>query len=252
MRCRFPFVALLLSVAAGAALMPPAGHAQEALIAVAANFAPVATRLKTSFEEDSPHRITVASGSTGKHYAQISNGAPFDAFLAADDVHPRRLAEQKLGIDDSRFTYALGRIGIWIPGSVAGPDQVQDLLDLHRIAVANPALAPYGAAAMSVLDRFDLTRTLKGRLVLGENVAQAYAMVASGSAQGGIIAWSHIVAGGREGESLLIPAGWHPPIRQDALLLRHGRDNPAARAFLDFLRTDPARAVIRAHGYLTD
>ena len=234
----------------GALLLSMSVHAHEALIAVAANFAPVAAELETTFESTGEHAITLASGSTGKLYAQIVNSAPYDAFLAADQIHPRRLLENGRGMEGSCFTYALGQMGIWIPGTDESADHVRHLESLNRIAIANPALAPYGVAAMSILDRLELTAQLKGRLVMGENVAQAYAMVASGAAQGGVLAWSYIVTGGNEAESFPVPPRWHPPVRQAALLLRHGRENPAARAFLRYLQSESARSIIRQRGYL--
>lgn len=227
-------------------------RAEEALIAVAANFTSVAAALKASFEGTSPHRVTLASGSTGKLYAQIVNGAPFDAFLAADEARPELLVSQGFAVAESRFTFAAGRLGIWIPGSIVDADPTDQLHRLNRMAIANPELAPYGAAAMRVIQRLGLEDALANSLAMGENVAQAYAMVASGAAEGGLVAWSHLRDRGHEAESLLVPADWHPPIRQDAVLLAHGRHNAAALGFLDYLQSEPARAIIRERGYPTD
>ncbi len=243
--------ALRRSVGALLALMlaAPGASGAEALVAVAANFSRVAADLEVAFEATATHRVTLVSGATGKFYAQIVHGAPFDVFLAADARHPALLAEKGFAVAGSRFTYAVGRLGLWVPGSQAISDPARQLRHLKRIAMANPALAPYGAAARSVLTTLGLDAGVERRLAMGENVAQAFAMVAAGAADGGLVAWSHIVAGGVQAESLLIPAGWHAPIRQEAILLTHGESNPAARAFLDHLRTDAARAIIRGRGY---
>ncbi|MGD8833142.1 MAG: molybdate ABC transporter substrate-binding protein [Pseudomonadales bacterium] len=233
-------------------LVPVPGAAAEALLAVAANFTPVAVTLKGRFESHSAHTIAIASGSTGKLYAQIVNGAPYDAFLAADRRRPALLEEQGIGVPGSRFTYAIGRLGIWIPGSEEPQHNPERLGSLRRVAIANPQLAPYGAAAEQVIARLGLAGTLQGRIAVGENVAQAYAMVASGAADGGLVAWSHLLAGGKVGEAWRVPAAWHEPIAQDALLLDNGAGNAAARDFLAYLQTEDALAVIRAAGYPTD
>ena len=232
-------------------------RADSALVAVSANFVPAVVELARDFEADSGHSLQLAAGSTGKLYAQIVNGAPFDVFLAADRARPARLEAEHRIVPGSRFTYALGRLVIWIPGSniVSGdPEQaIAQLKDVRRLALANPDLAPYGAAAIEVLERFHLTDQLDRRIVRGENVGQAYAMVASGAADAGLIALSHVLSRNPAGEAathwLAVPADWHSPIRQDAVLLAHGRGNAAAAAFLAFLKSDSIRHRLRALGF---
>lgn len=228
----------------------PTAGAAEALIAVAANFAAPAAELKTAFEAAYDHRLVLTSGSTGKLYAQIRNGAPFDVFLAADTARPARLEEETAAVAGSRFTYARGRIGIWIPGATGDTrNHPTRISSLNRVALANPALAPYGAAAINVLDHLSIHAELGCRLAMGENVAQAYAMVASGAAQGGLVAWSMILAGDTASESWLVPESWHQSVDQDAVLLMHGRSNDAAMAFLQYLRSPTARTFIQSLGY---
>lgn len=229
---------------------PVHAAAGEALIAVAANFAAPAAQLKAAFEADQDFRLVLSTGSTGKLYAQIRHGAPYDAFLAADTVRPAILEEEGLAVSGSRFSYARGRLGIWIQGSSGDIDNHPvRLAGLKRVALANPRLAPYGVAAMNVLDHLGVRAQLADRLVLGENVAQAYAMVASGAAQGGLLGWSLILAGGAEEQSWQVPESWHLPVEQEAVLLNHGQHNTAAIAFLDYLRSAPGRDIIRTLGY---
>ena len=239
---------LLLCLAAGAG-------AGEATVAVAANFQPVLGVLAARYREETGHRLTVVSGSTGKLYAQVVNGAPFDVLLAADQARPIRLGENGLGIAASRFTYVTGRLAL-----VAGEhgrllDNVPDTLSqegLRAIAIANPALAPYGRAAREVIETLGLADALGGRIVRGENVGQAYALVATGNAELGLVALSLAISAG-DARFLAVPEELHAPIRQDAILLVRGRDNPAAIGFLDFLRHDEdARRLIAAAGFGAD
>jgi molybdate transport system substrate-binding protein len=247
---RRPLPALLAFLILTLSQQSSLANADEALVAVAANFASTAEALAARFEADSDHELVIISGSTGKLYTQIKNGAPFDLFLAADVARPGLLA----AAGDSPLpprTYASGQLGLWIRGEQPdAADLAARLTSLRRIAVANPSLAPYGVAAMAVIDRLAIRNRLEGRLAFGENVAQAYALVAAGAADGGLIAWSILTDGGRTSESWQIPSDWHPAIDQDAVLLNTGADNPAAQAFFDYLYSPPARALIRARGYL--
>ncbi len=221
----------------------------EALVAVAANFKATAEVLAAEFETSSGHRLRIISGSTGKLYTQIMNGAPFDVFLAADSERPEKLHAAGVSAGAPQ-TYAAGRLGIWIRGAPSSADSHADRLTaLRRIALANPRLAPYGVAAMEVFDRLSIREQLEGRLAYGENVAQAYALVASGAADGGLIAWSLLHDGGRTAESWPVPTAWHTPILQDAVLLIHGADNAAATGFYDYLFSPAASALIQARGY---
>lgn len=231
---------------------PVAG--EEAVVAVAANFTEVAERLEGTFERQSGHSLTFVVGSTGKLYAQIAHGAPFDAFLAADQARPERLEEEGLAVAGSRFTYATGRLTLWSrePGGV-GSDGAATLRQgkFRLLAIANPDLAPYGAAARQTLESLDLWTALEDQVVLGETVGQAHALVASGNAELGFVALSYVLSPRNEipGSRWDVPAELHAPIRQDAVLLTRAAANPAARGFLDFLRGDAAKTVIESYGY---
>ena len=234
-----------------AVVAPGPVSAADALVAVAANFTPVAGELKRRFEVASAHRIQIVSGSTGKLYAQIRNGAPFDALLAADQYRPARLEEEGYAVTGSRFTYAVGRLAVWAPamGPIDETNVSALLAGRAQIAVANPDLAPYGTAAFDVFDRLGLTDRLGTRLATAENVAQAYAMVASGAAQVGLVAWSHVTSRGNQAESWLVPASWHTPILQDVVLLKSGAGNAAVLDFLAYLKSGEASGLIELRGY---
>ena len=240
-------VLLVLSLAGPAA-------AEEAVVAVAANFAEVAERLEKDFERQSGHTLTFVAGSTGKLHAQIVNGAPLDAFLSADQESPARLEKEGLAVAKSRFTYATGRLTLWSrePGRV-GSDGAATLRQgkFRRLAIANPELAPYGAAAKQALEKLGLWERFKDRIVMGETIGQAHAMVASGNAELGFVALSYVLSPRNEtkGSRWDVPPRLHTPIRQDAVLLTRGAGNPAARGFLDFLRSGKAKAVIETYGY---
>ena len=238
-------------------LIPAVARPAEAIVAVAANFAPALEALRVEFEASSPHALKVASGSTGKLYAQIVNGAPFDLFLAADAERPRRLEASGSGVPGTRFTYATGRLAAWsaVPGLV-DDDLAATLGQRHvrRISIANPALAPYGVAARQVFDALGVADAVDGRIVMGENVVQAFTISVTGNADVGIVALSTVLASGTKhgGQFVEIPASLHEPIRQDALLLAHGRANEAALAFVRFLQSDSARQRLASFGYGTD
>jgi molybdate transport system substrate-binding protein len=228
-------------------------QAAEVSVAVAANFTAPMQKIAVSFEQDSGHRARLAFGSTGRFYAQIRHGAPFELLLAADDETPARLEQEGLGVAGSRFTYAIGRLVLWSPqpGLVDAQGLVLRQGRFDKLALADPKLAPYGAAAIESLTRLGLLERLQTKIVQGENIAQAYQFVASGNAQLGLLAWSQVQADGhlREGSAWVLPARLYRPIRQDALLLTSGQDNPAAIALLRYLQGEKARAIIRAHGY---
>ena len=228
-------------------------RAADVSVAVASNFAAPMQEIAAAFERATGHRAVVAIGSTGRFYSQVRNGAPFQVLLSADDETPARLEREGLAVAGTRFTYAIGRLVLWS----ASADRVdprgevlrQDGID--RLAIADPRIAPYGAAAMQVLEHLGLARQLSPRLVQGESIAQTHQFVATGNAALGFVAWSQVQAQGRlaSGSGWLVPAGMHAPLRQDAVLLQPGRDRPAALALAAFLRSDAARTIIRAHGY---
>ncbi len=228
--------------------------ADEALIAVAANFNPVMQELRDEFEASTAHVIELSSGSTGVLYAQIVNGAPFDAMFAADQLRPIRLEENGIGVAGTRFTYAEGRLALWSLTPEAIAASVQESLaaaPLRKLAIANPDLAPYGIAAREVLHATGTWKSLEGKLVYGENVSQAFSMAALGSADASLVALSNVLLARERlpGHYLEVPAELHAPIRQDAILLRRGADNDAARAFLAYLQTEAVRAKMAAYGY---
>lgn len=219
-------------------------------VAVAANFIGVQKELASRFTGATGIQIRTSVGSTGQLYAQISNGAPFDIFLAADTVRPVRLEQAGLTVAGTRFVYAWGRLVLYGPGLDSVRAGGEDLRtgDYEHVAIANPRTAPYGAAAEQVLARLGLTRRVSPRLVIAENVAQAYQFVASGSAELGFVALSQVIHAPARAY-WIVPASDHEPIRQDAVLLKHGADNPGARRYLAFLRSTAARNLIHSFGY---
>jgi molybdate transport system substrate-binding protein len=219
-------------------------------VAVAQSLAEPARRIGEAFSAASGDGLVVSAGSTGKLYAQIANGAPFDVFLSADAERPALLERKGLAVQGSRFTYALGRLALWSadPERVDAAGAVLEARDWRHLAIANPALAPYGAAAREVLTRRGLWERVEKRIVQGEDVAQAYHFVATGNAELGFVALAQL-AGKSSGSRWLVPEDLHAPLEQQAVLLERARDNAAAEAFLEFLRHDTARAVIEAAGY---
>ena len=242
-----PFVLLLLLCCALGA------RAEEVFVAVAANFIQPMEKIAAAFERDSGHKAKLAFGSTGAFYAQIRSGAPYQVLLAADDRTPLRLEQDGQGVAGSRYTYAVGRLVLWSrqPGLVDAKAEVLRSGRFDKIALANPELAPYGAAAVQTLERLGLLAQLRPRFVRGENIGQAYQFVATGNAALGFVALSQVQVEGRlrEGSAWVVPEDMHTPIRQDAVLLNKGRDNPAAVALLQYLRSPKARAIIQSHGY---
>ena len=229
-----------------------AALAGQAHVAVASNFAAPMKQLAAQFQQATGHTLIVSTGSTGKFYAQIKHGAPFDMLLAADDETPARLMRE--GDAVQRQTYAIGRLVLWSsrPGFIDGSDAVLRQNRFKRLAIANPKLAPYGAAAVEVLARLKLTDSVQGKFVIGENIAQAYEFVASGNAELGFVAQSQVMKDGKlaSGSAWLVPASLHTPIRQDAVLLKRGEHNAAARALFDYLKTpNAALSIIHSYGY---
>jgi len=238
-------------------LLPLPCSAAETLAAVATNFAEVMTQLKAEFESETPHTLRVATGSTGKLYAQIVAGAPFDVFLAADRERPARLESEGLAVAGSRFTYATGTLMLWSGDAGRIGDDGAAILragTFRRLAIANPELAPYGAAARQTLEALGVWDRLADRIVMGENIGQAYAMVATGNAELGLVATSQLRDPKRSsmGSSWQVPVDLYEPIRQDAVLLVRAAHNEAALALVRFLKQEKAREVIREFGYGPD
>lgn len=247
-------VVAALLVAAFASLQTTAAHAEAALVAVAANFTEAANQLARQFESETGHKLTISTGSTGQLHAQIKHGAPFDVFLAADDERPRKLEEEGLAVAGSRSTYAVGQLMIWCPRASADvPGRcMEEIRHDATIAIANPELAPYGRAARQVLERQGLWEKVKSRVVYGQNISQVFGLVATGNAMTGIVAKSQLEHAGEaaKGIVLAVDPNDHDPIRQDAVLLVRGMDNPAAIAFMDYLKSPGAREIIAGFGYL--
>lgn len=238
--------------------LSPTTQAQQVSAAVAANFAGAIKQLKPAFEKETGYRLVTSLASSGTLYAQIYNGAPFDVFLSADNKRPLQLVADGLAIEDSVSTYALGRLILWSsnPESIDAQGKVLraggwNKKGIKRIALANPKTAPFGAAAMEVLAALNFTDSIKANLVTGQNVAQAFQFIVSGNAQAGFIAQSQLFAlpESNRGSHWLIPTELHRPIEQSAVLLKKGQDNNAALAFIDFLKSRKASAIIKANGY---
>ena len=233
----------------------PAGD--EALLAVAANFAEVIELLEGEFERATGHSLAVSVASTGTLYAQIKNGAPFDILLAADQERPRLLEGEGLAVSGSRFTYAVGRLTLWSPeaGRIASDGAATlKLGDFRKLAIANPDLAPYGFAARETLEALELDETLEERIVMGENIGQTHALVATGNADLGFVALSSVLSPRNEttGSRWDVPQELYTPIRQDAVLLARAAESAAARDFLAWLQSEDARAHIREFGYAVE
>lgn len=230
-------------------------HAENIYVAVAASFTPAMKDIVARFEHDSGHRVILSSGSSGKFFAQIQHGAPFQVFLSADQEKPEALEKAGLSVIGSRFTYATGALVLWStqPGFAKDDRRLQDQ-SFHKLALANPRLAPYGAAAVEVLESLNLRQATEPKWVMGENIAQTYQFVSSGNADLGFVALSQIMEKDqiKEGSSWIIPAGLYSPIHQDAVLLNRGKDSEGAKALLAYLRSNAAQAIIHAYGYTTE
>jgi len=245
------FATLILALASAVT-----AHAAEVNVAVAANFTEPAKALAAILEETTGHTAHLSFGASGMFYTQIKNGAPFDVFLSADDARPARLEQEGDTVPGTRFTYATGQLVLWSakPGFV--DDQGAVLKDGHfdKIAIANPKNAPYGAAAVETMDKLGLQAALQPKLVTGESIGQAYSFIATGNAELGFVALSQVLQAGKlkSGSMWIVPASLHTPIVQDAVMLKRAQDNPAAKAWLDLLRSPRGKELIRSYGYGTN
>ena len=244
---------LALAVWGGLIFNLQAAQAAEVSVAVAANFSAPMQKIARAFAQETGHKAVLSLGSTGNFYAQIKNGAPFQVLLAADDETPLKLEKEGLGVAGSRFTYAIGKLVLWSkqPGLVDEQGAILRSGKFQRIAIANPKLSPYGAAAVETLNQLGSWPALQSKQVQGENIAQTYQFIASENAQLGFVALSQVLLDGKlaQGSAWMVPAHLHAPIQQDAILLNPGRDNLAAKALMNYLRSDSAKTLIRAHGY---
>jgi len=227
--------------------------AGEVQVAVAANFAGPFQKIAADFAVDTGHKALSITGSTGKFYTQIKEGAPFELLLAADDETPKRLEDEGLSVKGQRFTYAKGKLVLWSaqPGLVDNQGEVLRKGAFTRLALANPKVAPYGAAGVETLKALGLFDAIAPKLVQGESIAQAYQFVATGNVELGFVALSQVAPPDRPatGSWWVVPGKLYTPILQDAVLLKKGEQNAAAQALMNYLRSDKARAVIKSYGY---
>lgn len=231
----------------------PCAHSEEVTVAVAANFTAPMNVIAADFEKDTGHKAMLAFGSSGRFYAQIKNGAPFQVFLSADDETPAKLAQEGLADAATSYTYAIGSLVLWSakPGFVDPKGEVLKGGKFGKLAIANPKTAPYGRAAIETLTKLGVLSQVEAKFVQGENIAQTFQFAQSGNADLGFVALSQVMKDGKvtEGSAWVVPAEMHQPIRQDVILLSTGRGNAAAEALLKYLKTDKARKVIRSFGY---
>ncbi len=243
-----------LLLAAVLAATTAAAQAGEALVAVAANFAGPMAKIADGFTAATGHTLKVSTGATGKFYTQIAaGGAPFDVLIAADDETPKRLVAEGHAVGGTNFTYAIGQLVLWSakPGFVDPQGAVLKSPAVNKVAIANPKVAPYGAAAVEALKALGLADTLTPKLVTAESIAQAYQFAVTGNAELAFVALSQVAVPGKpaEGSFWKVPNTLYGEIRQDAVLLKAGAGNAAAKALLDYLKSAPAKAVIASYGY---
>lgn len=232
--------------------------AEEVTVAVAANFTAPMQKIAQAFEQDTGHKAKLVFGSTGKFYAQIKNGAPFAVLLSADVETPARLEQEGAAVAGTRFTYAVGRLALWSknPALVDNKGQVllsktTDKNSFKKLAIADPKLAPYGAAAIEVIEGMGASAKVMTKLVQGDSIGQAFQFVMTENAELGFVAYSQISTDGRitQGSAWVVPQNLYTPLRQDAALLSLGKDNAAALALIKYMRTDRAKTIIRTYGY---
>lgn len=241
---------LVAPLAAFALLAGGCAPAAETRVAVAANFTEPAKALATRFETRTGHKLILSFGSSGQFYTQIANGAPYEVFLSADAERPIKTEAEGLAVAGTRFTYATGRLVLWsqTPGLVDGQGAVLSRGRFEKLAIAEPRSAPYGQAAVETMTRLKVHDALKPRLVQGASITQAFQYVRTGAAELGFVALSQVI-NEKGGSRWIVPAAWHTPIDQQAVLLKTGADRPAAKAFLAYLKSAEARTIIRRYGY---
>lgn len=240
---------LPIALAALALLLPAGAQAETANVAVAANFLEAANEIAAAFAEGSEHEAVLSFGASGQLYTQITQGAPFDVLLSADDIRPSLAVDEGYGVEGSVFTYAIGQLVLYSAqsGVVTGPETLETG-DFRQVAIANPETAPYGAAAVEAMRALGVYDDLQRRIVQGQNIGQAFQFVETGNAELGFVALGQ-VASSETGSRWIVPQELYRPIRQDAVLLERAAENPAAVAFLEFLRGPEARAIIERYGY---
>ncbi|MFT0879670.1 Molybdate-binding protein ModA [Rhodopseudomonas palustris] len=239
----------LFGAAFAAGLASAPALADSAKVAVAANFTEPVKEIAAAFKAKTGHEVVLSFGASGQFYTQITQDAPFEVFLSADSARPKKLAEEGLGVKDSVFTYAVGKLVLWSksPGVVKGEETLKQA-SIAKVSICNPAAAPYGAAAVETMQALKLYDDLKPKLVEGANITQAYQFVQTGNAEIGFVALSQVI-GDKDGSRWMVPQNLYKPITQDAVLLKKGEANAAAKAFLDFLKGPESRAIIEKFGY---
>lgn len=243
---------LIAVLLAGSLAVVSQAQADEVLVAVAANFTAPMQKIAIEFEKDTGHKVVSSFGATGKFYAQIKNGAPFEVLLAADDETPAKLVKENAAVAGSQFTYAIGKLVLWSakPAIVDEAGAVLKSASFDHLAIANPKLAPYGAAAVETMKAMGVYDSLQPKIVTGESIAQAHQFISSGNALLGFVALSQVLKDGKiEGSAWVVPAKIYAPIRQDAVVLDKGKGKPAVEALLKYLKGDKAKAVIKSFGY---
>jgi molybdate transport system substrate-binding protein len=246
------FFRLFLSLALPILGASSSAQADEVSVAVAANFTAPMQKIAAEFEKETGHKVLTSSGATGKFYAQIRNGAPFEVLLSADDETPAKLVKEGAAIGGSQFTYAIGKLVLWSakPGFVDSAGEVLKKGRFNHIALANPKVAPYGAAAVDTMKALGVHDSLQPKFVQGENIAQTHQFVVTGNAELGFVALSQVLKDGNiDGSSWTVPSNLYNPIRQDAVLLAKGKDKSAAIALLNYLKGEMAQTVIKSFGY---
>lgn len=242
----------LLTLFAGL-LFSATSLAAEVQVGVAANFTAPIQAIAGEFEKDTGHKLVAAFGATGQLYAQIQNGAPFEVFFSADESTPAKLEKEGLGVSGSRFTYAVGSLVLWSPkvGYIDGSDAVLKANQFQHLAIASPVAAPYGLAATQVLAKLGLSEAVSGKIVEGQNITQALQFVSTGNAELGFVALSQVYKDGQisSGSAWIVPEALYAPIKQDALILKKGEQNPAATALVEYLKGPKAAAIIKSYGY---
>jgi len=228
-------------------------QAAEIKVAVASNFVNVLKEIAVEFQKDTGHQLAITPGATGKFYAQISNGAPFDVFLSADDETPRKLVQEGKAISSSQFTYAIGRLALWSPN----PEMVDKNADILKtdkfkfIAIANAKVAPYGQAAVQTMQKLGVLTKIEPRIVQGESIAQTYQFVSTGNAQLGFVALSQILENGKikTGSAWIVPEEMHEQLKQDAVVLQSCKHMSACQALMEYLKSEKAKKMMASYGY---
>jgi molybdate transport system substrate-binding protein len=224
-------------------------RAEVTHVAVAANFAEPAREIAALFKQKTGNEAILIQGASGAFFSQITHGAPFEVFLSADEERPKLAVEQGFAVPESRFTYAIGKLVLWSKViDVANGEEALKAGSFRRLSIANPTSAPYGAAAVETMKALNVWDALQPKIVQGSSIAQAFQFVDTRNAELGFVALSQLY-GITEGTRWLVPASFHTPIKQDAVLLKNGANNTAAKAFLDFLKTPEAHAIIERFGY---